>query len=55
MELTKEQVAEIRENIQKLEKKYSTLTNLLEQIDGEMHELFVISEDLRSLMATNQD
>ena len=45
---------ELKENILKLRRKYETLTNLLEQIDSEMHELFVISEDMEFLIPQNQ-
>lgn len=54
MELTKDESEELKENISKLKKKYKSITNLLEQIDSEMHELFVINEDLDYLIAQNQ-
>lgn len=42
------------EFIEKLQEKYESITNLLEQIDGQMHEFWVIIEDLKYEASQNQ-
>lgn len=51
MELTKERTDELKEYVSSLEKKYEAITTLLEQIDSEMTEFYVIIEDLNHIMS----
>ena len=57
MKLNKERIEEFKELIPQLKKKYEAISNKIESLDSELHELWVIIEEFEDIMkiAQNQD
>ena len=57
MKLNKERIEEFKELIPQLKKKYEAISNKIESLDSELHEIWVIIEEFEDIMkiAQNQD